>query len=118
MFDLGAVSMPMTTAYVHDIFPAYDTRFKLASPINVVGELQQDTNFAIGGTVGRVAQTIPMRFHLLIRRKKIDRDWNMKLIKDPLFTPQLTSNIAAGSAHRSAGAGFGQNRQTSRFGCA
>ena len=94
MFNLGSVSMPMTTAYVHDIFPAYDISFKLASPIKTVGELQQDTNFAIGGTVGRVAQTVPMHISLLDPAKKINRDWNMKLIKDPLFTPQLASNIA------------------------
>ena len=94
MFNLGGVSMPMTTAYVHDIFPAYDVSFKLASPISVVGELQQDTNFAIGGTVGRVAQTVPMHISLVDPAKKIDRNWNMKLIKDPLFTPQLASNIA------------------------
>ena len=94
MFNLGGVSMPMTTAYVHDIFPAYDISFKLASPISVVGELQQDTNFAIGGTVGRVAQTVPMHISLRDPAKKINRDWNMKLIKDPLFTPQLASNIA------------------------
>ncbi len=94
MFNLGGVSMPMTTAYVHDIFPAYDISFKLASPISVVGELQQDTNFAIGGTVGRVAQTVPMHISLLDPAKKINRNWNMKLIKDPLFTPQLASSIA------------------------
>lgn len=94
MFNLGGVSMPMTTAYVHDIFPAYDVSFKLASPISVVGELQQDTNFAIGGTVGRVAQTVPMHISLVDPAKKIDRNWNAKLIKDPLFTPQLASNIA------------------------
>ena len=94
MFNLGSVSMPMTTAYVHDIFPAYDISFKLASPIDVVGELQSDTNFAIGGTVGRVAQTVPMHISLVDPAKKIDRDWNMKLIRDPLFTPQLATNIA------------------------
>ena len=94
MFNLGGVSMPMTTAYVHDIFPAYDISFKLASPIKVVGELQQDTNFAIGGTVGRVAQTVPMHVSLVDPAKKINRNWNARLIKDPLFTPQLASNIA------------------------
>ena len=94
MFNLGSVSMPMTTAYVHDIFPAYDISFKLASPIKVVGELQQDTNFAIGGTVGRVAETVPMHVSLIDPAKKINRNWNMKLIKDPLFTPQLATNIA------------------------
>ncbi len=94
MFGLGAISMPMTTAYVHDIFPAYDISFKLASPISSVGELQQDTIFAIGGTIGRRAETVPMRIHLRDAAKKIDRKFNVRLIKDPLFTPQLARAIA------------------------
>ena len=111
MFNLGSVSMPMTTAYVHDIFPAYDISFKLASPIRVVGELQQDTNFAIGGTVGRVAQTVPMHISLLDPAKKIDRDWNMKLIKDPLFTPQLATNIAVEALQSTLGLDSGKTVQ-------
>ena len=108
MFNLGGVSMPMTTAYVHDIFPAYDISFKLASPIDVVGELQQDTNFAIGGTVGRVAQTVPMHISLVDPAKKINRDWNMKLIKDPLFTPQLATNIAVEALQSTLGLDSGK----------
>ncbi len=95
MFNLGAVSMPMTTAYVHDIFPAYDISFKLASPIRSVGELQQDTNFAIGGTVGRQAQTVPLRISVLDSGKKINKKYNVRLIKDPIFTPQIAQSIAA-----------------------
>ncbi len=94
MFNLGAVSMPMTTAYVHDIFPALDISFKLASPIQSVGELQQDTNFAIGGTVGRQAQTVPLRIAIVDGGKKINRKYNVRLIKDPVFTPQIAQSIA------------------------
>ena len=108
MFNLGAVSMPMTTAYVHDIFPAYDISFKLASPIKTVGELQQDTNFAIGGTVGRLAETVPMHVSLLDPAKKINRNWNMKLIKDPLFTPQLATNIAVEALQSTLGLDAGK----------
>ena len=108
MFNLGSVSMPMTTAYVHDIFPAYDISFKMASPISVVGELQQDTNFAIGGTVGRMAQTVPMHISLVDPSKKINRDWNVKLIKDPLFTPQLATNIATEALESTIGLDSGK----------
>ncbi|PQV62969.1 SpoIVB peptidase S55 [Abditibacterium utsteinense] len=103
MFNLGAVSMPMTTAYVHDIFPAYDISFKLASPIASVGELQQDTNFAIGGTVGRAAQTVPLRISLLDAGKKINKKYNVRLIKDPTFTPQIAQSIAVDALQATLG---------------
>ena len=103
MFNLGAVSMPMTTAYVHDIFPALDISFKLASPIQSVGELQQDTNFAIGGTVGRQAQTVPLRISLLDAGKKINRKFNVRVIKDPNFTPQIAQSIAVDALQATLG---------------
>ncbi len=71
MFGQGAVSLPIAAAYVHEIFPSYQRSFKLASPINVVGALQQDTQFAIGGTLGAKADTLPMTISLRDARRQI-----------------------------------------------
>ena len=112
MFGLGAVSMPMTTAYVHDIFPSYDTSFKLASPIEPVGELQQDTSFAIGGTVGRKAQTIPMVVHVRDDLKHINRTFHVNLIQDPIFTPQLAVQTATEAVQGELGLDSGKTIRT------
>ncbi len=101
MFGKGAVSMPMTSAYIHDIFPSYQQSFKLASPVREVGALQQDTEFAIGGTIGRRADMVPMHVHLKNAERDIDRSYNVRLIKDPVFTPmllQMVSSEALGGA--------------------
>ncbi len=95
MFGKGAVSMPMTSAYIHDIFPSYQQSFKLASPVREVGALQQDTEFAIGGTVGRVADMVPMHIHLKNAERDIDRTYNVRLIKDPVFTPLLLQMVGS-----------------------
>ncbi len=108
MFGLGAVSMPMTTAYVHDIFPSYETSFKLASPMAPVGELEQDTAFAVAGTVGRKAQTIPMTVHVRDDLKHIDRTFHVGLIQDPLFTPQLAIAVAAEAVQGELGLASGK----------
>ncbi len=113
MFGLGAVSMPMTTAYVHDIFPSYDTSFKLASPIVAVGELQQDTAFAVGGTVGRRAQTIPMTIHVRDDLKHINRTFRINLIQDPTFTPQLATQTATEAVQGELGLQSGKTVVTS-----
>lgn len=113
MFGLGAVSMPMTTAYVHDIFPSYDTSFKLASPIVAVGELQQDTSFAVGGTVGRKAQTIPMTIHVRDDLKHINRQFKVNLIQDPTFTPQLAVQVATEAVQGELGLDAGKTVRSS-----
>ena len=94
MFGIGNVSIPMATAYVHEIFPSYQSSFKLASPVKSVGALQQDNNFAIGGTIGMKAETIPMRVSLRNPARQINKTYRVQMMKDPLFTPLLAQSVA------------------------
>jgi hypothetical protein len=41
MLGIGNISLPMTTAYIHDIFPSYQSSFKLASPVRTVGAVHK-----------------------------------------------------------------------------
>ncbi|MEO6906967.1 MAG: WD40 repeat domain-containing protein, partial [Abditibacteriaceae bacterium] len=94
MFGQGATSLPMTSAYVYDIFPSYQSSFKLASPINVVGAIQQDTQFAIGGTLHAKADTIPMRIKLVDATRQINKTLHVNVMNDPMLTPQLVMSVA------------------------
>ncbi len=89
MFGIGAASLPMTTAYIHDIFPSYQRSFKFGSPVAAVGALQQDTSFAIGGTVGMKADMIPMTITLRDDERHIKRAVRVRIMKDPMLSPQL-----------------------------
>ena len=103
MFGKGALSLPMSSAFIHDIFPSYMQSFKLASPVKVVGALQQDTQFAIGGTIGMKADTVPMRVALHDPERQIAKTYRVQLMKDPLFTPMLMEGIAMESMITSLG---------------
>ena len=95
MFGLGAASLPMTTAYIHDIFPSYQRSFKFGSPVKSVGTLQQDTPFAIGGTVGVQSDMLPMTVTLRDDERQIKRVIRVRVMKDPMLTPQLVMSTAA-----------------------
>ncbi len=95
MFGLGAASLPMTTAYIHDIFPSYERSFKFGSPVKAVGTLQQDTPFAIGGTVGVQPDMLPMTVTLRDDERQIKRVIRVRVMKDPMLTPQLVMSTAA-----------------------
>jgi hypothetical protein len=94
MFGMGAVSLPMTTSYIHDIFPSYQRSFKLASPIQQMGALQQDTQYAIGGTLGAQPDMIPMTVALRDPERRIARTYRVRVMKDPVLTPLLMENVA------------------------
>jgi sugar lactone lactonase YvrE len=93
----------MTTSYVHDIFPSYQRSFKLASAIDVIGALQQDTEFAIGGTVGAVADTIPMSINVRDPERQINKTYHVRVIKDPVLTPTLLAAVASEAIGTSVG---------------
>jgi len=95
MFGQGASSLPLTSAYVHEIFPSYQRSFKLASPIATAGAIQQDTQFAVGGTLGAKADTIPMSISIAEAARNIQRTYNVQVMKDPILTPQLIVAVAS-----------------------
>ncbi|HVF85275.1 MAG TPA: SpoIVB peptidase S55 domain-containing protein, partial [Abditibacteriaceae bacterium] len=95
MLGLGDISLPMTSAYIHDIFPSYQSSFKLASPIQTLGAIQQDTNFAIGGTVGAKADTVPMMVMIRNPQRQIAKTYRVQIMKDPVLTPTLIQSVAA-----------------------
>jgi hypothetical protein len=94
MFGQGATSLPMTSSYIHEIFPSYQRSFKLSSPIETLGSLQQDTQYAIGGTLGMKADTIPMTIALRDPERQIARTYRVRVMKDPVLTPQLMQMVA------------------------
>ena len=83
----------MSTSYIHDIFPSYQSSFKLASPVKTVGVLQQDNKYAVGGTVGAIPETVPFRLTMTNQARGINRVLNMKIMKDPLLTPSLMQQV-------------------------
>ncbi len=95
MLGLGNTSLPMTSAYIHDIFPSYQSSFKLASPVQTMGAIQQDTNFAIGGTVGAKADTVPMTVTIRNPSRQIFKTYHVQVMKDPAFTPTLIQSSAS-----------------------
>ncbi|HEX8833934.1 MAG TPA: SpoIVB peptidase S55 domain-containing protein, partial [Abditibacteriaceae bacterium] len=103
MFGQGATSLPMTASFVHEIFPSYQRSFKLASPIKVVGALQQDTQFAVGGTIGMVADTIPMTVSVRQADRQIAKTYRVRVMKDPVLTPILMGGVATEAIETSLG---------------
>jgi hypothetical protein len=104
MFGQGAVSLPISTSYIHELFPSYQRSFKMASPIDAVGALQQDTQFAIGGTVGAKADTIPMTVSIREAAREISKTYRVRVMKDPLLTPQLIASVAQEAVETTVGA--------------
>ena len=96
-FSLGPIDAALTTAYVVNIFPSYQSSLKLGSPIKTVGRIFQDRPFSVGGVIGPMPQMVSMTVSvndLSMKRRKV---FHVQIINHPLLTAQLVSQ-AGGSA--------------------
>jgi len=92
--NLGPIDAALTTAYVVDIYPSYQTSFKLGSPIKTVGRIFQDRPFSVGGIIGPMPQMIPMTVTVndeSIHRNKV---FHVRVINHPLLTGRFIPAIA------------------------
>jgi hypothetical protein len=77
MFGLGTIDMPMTSAFVHGIISSQEISFKLGSPVQTVGSIEQDRNWSIGGRLGKPAPGVEAQFSVHDRARGIHRDYKV-----------------------------------------
>jgi outer membrane protein assembly factor BamB len=99
MGQLGDIHMPVTEAYVYNIYPSAQNPFKLAGQMGEIGELSSDRSYAVGGTLGVHAPTVPVTIHVHDPSHQEDRTLHLKVFDHPLMTSSLISIVAADALH-------------------
>lgn len=97
---MGAIGMPMSTCWVHDVFPSYSASFKLASPASIVGASTQDRPFSMAGAVGKSAEMVPVQVTVRDDRSASPLRFRANVLKHPIVTPMITRMVAAEAVGR------------------
>ena len=92
--NLGPIDAALTTAYVVDIYPSYQTSFKLGSPIKTVGRIFQDRPFSVGGIIGPMPQMVPMTVAVNDESIHRSKTFHVRVINHPLLTGRFIPAIA------------------------
>ena len=92
--NLGPIDAALTTAYVVDIYPSYQTSFKLGSPIKTVGRIFQDRPFSVGGVIGPMPQMIPMTIAVNDESIHKSKTFHVQIINHPLLTGRFIPAVA------------------------
>lgn len=95
MLGVGAVDAPMTTAYVHEVFPSVLVSSKIASAMEVKGRIFQDRQWSVGGEIGRNAAMIPVKVYIDDQAIKRRRTANIEVINHPLLAARLIGMIVS-----------------------
>jgi hypothetical protein len=86
---IGNIDLPMAPAYVHGILSSSESSFKLASPFSRTGRMYSDRGFAVAGTVGEKANTIPVSLYLTDKSRDFTRRYQVEMMNHPDFSPVL-----------------------------
>ncbi len=97
MMTMGDVDFPMTTAWILDFIPSLSRSNKMGSAMETVGSIVRDGNWAIGGTVGRQAVTIPATVIVTDEDRGLTREFHFEVARQKLLTGGLLMSLIGGS---------------------
>jgi sugar lactone lactonase YvrE len=87
--DLGAVEIPMTHAYIVDVFPSIASSFKMSNRAQTVGAIVQDRAFGVAGVVGQKARLMPVTVQVTDESTGRSGTFKCEMMSHPAFAPVL-----------------------------
>jgi hypothetical protein len=92
---VGPIQLPITTAVVYDVFPAFAASFKLVSSGTVVGSTVQDHPFALAGKMGAKAPMIPVTCEVEDKGTGRLKVFRSQIATHPLIMNQLAEAVCS-----------------------
>jgi hypothetical protein len=88
-YNLGPTQFPMKKAYVYSVFPSLYQSFKISTPGDAVGTMDQDRHTAVSGLIGKTPELIPVDVTLDTSRGQ-KRHFSFRIVDDELLSPLLS----------------------------
>ncbi|MCC7265170.1 MAG: hypothetical protein IT369_21905 [Candidatus Latescibacteria bacterium] len=91
MMLAGATDMPMTGAYIHQVFASQYLSYKMGAATRPVGAIRQDRQPAIAGVLGPVPRMLPVS--VLLRRQGEEHRFRFGVLPHRDLAPGLTQTV-------------------------
>lgn len=89
MMQIGAAQFPITTAFIHDVFPGFQVSHKIGSAGEICGTLTQDRPFSIAAKVGPLPKMVPVKVTVDDKGTGRSKTFNVRTASHPLLVGQL-----------------------------
>lgn len=94
MFFKGGTSAPMAQAYIVGFMQSYERSFKMGDVRDVIGTIDQDRLFAIGGKLGEGPARVPITVQVNGPGASRPRTYNFSCWKNREFLPTMAAAAA------------------------
>lgn len=87
----GATNMPMTGAYIYQVFASQAFSYKMGAATRPVGAIRQDRQPAVAGLLGPVPRMLPVS--VLLRRRGKEESYHFDVLPHRDLAPGLTQAV-------------------------
>jgi hypothetical protein len=91
MMLAGATDLPMTGAYIHQVFASQYLSYKMGAATRPVGAIRQDRQPGIAGLLGPIPRMLPVS--VLLRRQGEERHFHFAVLPHRDLAPGLTQAV-------------------------
>ncbi len=96
MFQMGEAYFPISAAEIHGIIPSAQSAFKLASPLRVLGSLEQDRQSMIMGDTTKKFDMIPVDVKVVGPNGA--KEFHSEVVRNRFLTPSLVAMAVVNGA--------------------
>lgn len=114
-FSSGASDMPMAHAYIFDYMESYQWSFKLGETREIIGTIDQDRHFGIGGRIGPAPPRVPMVVNVSGEATFRPRAYHYSIWEDDIFLPQMAALLALPESYAASVASSGEQTVQCRY---
>jgi SpoIVB peptidase S55 len=86
--DIGSTSLPFARAEVVTLLPSVNTSFKLSTAKEWMGSINNDSNTAVSGELGKRAAMVPISLAVAHGGSPV-QSYQMRIVNDALLSPLL-----------------------------
>jgi hypothetical protein len=80
-FNAGTCEFPLSTGYIHTIYPRQSMSFKMGSPLKPVGVINADVSTCIAGWLNRKVDLLPVRITVIRERSDSPKVFNVEIVR-------------------------------------
>ncbi len=96
-FGCGGCDFPLSTGYIHTIYPRQSVSFKMGSPLKTVGVINADVSTCIAGWIGKTPDMLPVHMTVVSGPGESPKTYHVEVVRQRPLLASLILTVLTNS---------------------
>jgi hypothetical protein len=96
-FGCGGCDFPLSTGYIHTIYPRQSVSFKMGSPLKTVGVINADVSTCIAGWIGKAPDMLPVHMTAVSGPGESPKTYHVEVVRQRPLLASLILTVLTNS---------------------